>query len=58
MHYLRHIQSDQLANRDCTGEHDVRPVDSCLEAAAFDTWGEASDFSQNFGPDWTVETFG
>lgn len=25
------------------------------KAARFETWAEASDASQNFGPDWTVE---
>lgn len=24
-------------------------------AARFETWGAASDASQNFGPEWTVE---
>lgn len=55
MFYIVHVPSGHLANEGCTGEHDVKPTASFTDAVAFDTWGDASDFSQNFGPDWSVE---
>lgn len=30
-------------------------TDEIAAAKAFDTWGDASEASQNFGPDWWVE---
>lgn len=55
MFYLVHIPTGRLANQGCTGEHDARATASFSDALGFSSWGDASDFSQNFGPDWTVE---
>jgi hypothetical protein len=53
--YLQHEPSGLLAHKLSTGEHDHAKVNHPSDAARFDTWGAASDFSQNFGPDWQIE---
>lgn len=54
MIYLVHVPTGRLANKGCTGEHNVIPTASFIDALAFETYREASEFSQNFGPDWNV----
>lgn len=54
MFYIQHRDSGRLADKNCTGEHDVEPVDNCSDAKSFATLAEASDFEQNFGPDWWI----
>lgn len=55
MFYLIHAPTDQFAHELATGEHDAAMTNRTTDAKAFNSWGEASDFSQNFGPDWRVE---
>jgi hypothetical protein len=55
MFYLVHSPSGQLAHNLATGEHDAAKTNRTTEAKAFDTFGEASDYGQNFGPDWHIE---
>jgi hypothetical protein len=54
MFYLIHNPSGQLAHSLATGEHDAAKTNRCADAKAFDNHGDASDFSQNFGSDWSV----
>jgi len=51
---IENTVTGQLARQDCTGEHDGKFTNDAKLAAFFDTRGEASDFCQNFGPDWNV----
>jgi hypothetical protein len=51
---IENAQTGQLAAQDCQGEHDGRFTNDANEARIFDTRGQASDFAQNFGPDWSV----
>lgn len=40
-----------------TGEfvgHRGKPVTEFPDARKFDTWGEANEFNQNYGPEWVV----
>ncbi len=55
--YLINEVTDMLAHRDSRGEHDGKITEHCAEAARFDSWGDASDYGQNFGPDWRVEEY-
>ncbi|WP_164885786.1 hypothetical protein [Paenirhodobacter populi] len=54
-YYLRNEVSGTYAHRDSIGQHDGLTTTDLDNAARFDTWGEASDYSQNFGPDWSVD---
>lgn len=45
-----------FADAASTGERDVKPTEDVLSAKLFDSFGAASDFSQNFGPDWTADS--
>lgn len=53
--YLHNQATGQYAHQSSIGEHDGLTTNDLREAACFDTWGEASEYSQNFGPDWFVE---
>lgn len=44
-----------LARRDSVGEHDGLVTDDVGDAKEFATYGEASDYGQNFGADWQPE---
>ncbi len=52
--FIENESTGQLARHDCAGEHDGKFTSDAREAAMFDTWGDASDFLQNFGPHWNV----
>lgn len=54
MYLLQNQATGQFARHDSTGEHDGRVTDDVADAKEFATWAEASDFSQNFGADFTV----
>lgn len=54
MFYIEHEKTNDLANDDCTGEHDVKPTQIMHDAKSFETRAEAYDFWQNFGPDWNI----
>lgn len=51
MFYLRNETTDELAHKDSRGQHDGLVTKEFKDAAKFSTGGEASDYSQNFGPD-------
>ena len=55
MFYLVHVPSGMLAHNLATGELDAAMTNRNSDAKAFDTFGAASDYGQNFGPDWEVE---
>lgn len=55
MIYLINDSTGKYADKACTGEHNVKPVDSIVDAKAFDDQNEAWEFSQNFGPDWRLD---
>lgn len=57
MYALRNTKTGALANSRCNGQHDVWPVWFVDQAKTFDTFGEASDFSQNFDDTWTVQEY-
>lgn len=57
MFYIAHENGVTLAARAPDGEI-MSPrwaTDDIAEAYGFDTWGQASEAAQNFGPDWNVE---
>lgn len=54
MFYLYNERSCLYAHRDSKGQHDGLTTANLADAATFDTFGQASDYSQNFGPDWIV----
>lgn len=54
MFYLANYQANKWAHRDSSGEHDGLVTERMADAACFDTFAEASEYSQNFGPDWSV----
>ena len=56
MFYLEN-SNGKLAHKDSKGEHDGLVTENVADAASFATWGEASDYGQNFGPDWDVEEY-
>lgn len=51
---IENTKTGQLAADDCEGEHDGKFTMHASEARLFVSRGEASDFAQNFGPDWGV----
>ena len=55
MFYLANMKTNKWARDDSAGEHDGLVTDTLTDAAAFDTWGDAANYSQNFGPDWEVK---
>lgn len=60
MFYIVHEDSFTMAARVPEGES-MSPkfkTDDIEQAARFNTFGAASDASQNFGPDWWVEEIG
>ena len=54
MFYIEHEDTAKLVAVGSTGEHDVKETDAVAQAIAFDSRGDANDFSQNFGPSWNV----
>lgn len=57
MFYIKHSHTGMLADSRCTGEHNAIQTANPSEAKAFETWGDASEFNQNFGPDWEIEEY-
>lgn len=57
--YIVHEDGGQFAARAPEGKFmSPQYTAGCLSAAEpFDSWGDASDVSQNFGPEWGVEEF-
>ncbi|WP_164822749.1 hypothetical protein [Sinorhizobium meliloti] len=55
MFYLINDRTGEWAHKDSIGEHDGKTTKDYLEAACFEDYSEASDYSQNFGPDWRVD---
>lgn len=51
---IENTLTGELAAEDCEGQHDGKFTMDANNARIFDTRGEASDFAQNFGPDWCV----
>lgn len=57
MFYVTHENGVTVATRAPDGQV-MSPrfaSDDFADAASFDTWGAASEASQNFGPEWGVE---
>lgn len=54
MAYLINELTGELAHKDSVGEHDGKVTKDFADAACFDDYGAASEYSQNFGPDWRV----
>lgn len=54
MFYVYNDSTGQFAANDSKGQHDGKTVSSPINAKSFFTRGEASEYSQNFGPDWRV----
>lgn len=54
MFYLENKTHGQLAHKDSQGQHDKKITNSVERAKSFNTFGEASDFLQNFNDLWTV----
>ena len=52
---LRNRDTGKFARWDCQGQHDGRFCDEYPDAAKFETFGEASDYSQNFDESWEIE---
>lgn len=60
MFYIVHKNGETVATRAPDGEL-MSPrytSDDFADACDFDTWGEAAEVAQNFGPDWNVEEVG
>lgn len=55
MFYLYNERSCFYAHRDSKGQHDGLTTVKLIDAATFETFGKASEYSQNFGPDWIVK---
>lgn len=55
MYYLINDRTGEWAHKDSIGEHDGLTTRNDREAAVFESYGEASEYSQNFGPDWRVD---
>jgi len=56
MYYIEHENGNDVAANPPDGEL-VSPrhtTNDLMNAAAFETFDEAADASQNFGPDWHV----
>lgn len=51
---IENTDTGQMAAEGCIGEHDGMFTNDARKAITFDTRGEASDFCQNFGPNWQV----
>lgn len=52
---LRNRETGAFARADSVGQHDGRMTDDVADAKEFDTFGAASDYSQNFGDEWHPE---
>lgn len=52
---LMNRATGEYARADCAGQHDGKFTDDVADAKEFVTFGQASDFSQNFGDDWQPE---
>ena len=60
MFYITHENGVTVATRAPEGQL-ISPrfaSDDFANACDFETWGEASEVAQNFGPEWTVEEVG
>lgn len=57
MFYIENQTNGLLAHKDSKGQHDNKTTNSCLNAISFYTYGEASDYSQNFNDLWTVTEY-
>ena len=59
LYVIQNMKTGLLARHDCEGEHDGRFTDDISIAKEFWTSrresAEAAEYSQNFGPDWTVQ---
>ena len=56
LYVIQNEKTGLLARHDSEGEHDGRVTDDITIAKEF--WGNRSaayEFSQNFGPDWSVQ---
>lgn len=49
---LKNRQTKLLAHRNSVGQHDGLVTDDIGDAKEFATFGEASDYAQNFGDGW------
>ena len=58
--YLLQDQVTRLfARYDSVGEHDRKVTNDVADAKELPTWAAASEYGQNFGPDWNpIEIFG
>lgn len=54
LYYLVNDRTGEFAHRESVGEHDGKTTSTLTEAASFEEYSEASEFSQNFGADWRV----
>jgi hypothetical protein len=54
MYLLRNTVTGEFAHFASSGQHDGLTTDNVSDAREFDSYGEAAEFNQNFGPEWTV----
>lgn len=52
---LRNSVTGLFAAHDCAGQHDGKFTDDPANVKEFATYGEASDYSQNFDDNWQPE---
>jgi hypothetical protein len=57
MYILCNRRTGEYAAKNCRGEHDRNFTRDTASVRKFDTFGEASDYSQNFGYDWQIEEY-
>lgn len=52
--YIRNQTTGKFARHDSVGEHDGKLTEDLSDAKSFEHYRDASDYSQNFGPDFSV----
>lgn len=57
MYYLINEHSRSYAREDSVGEHDKKTTETLSRAMSFEIYGEAVDYLQNFGPEWSIVEF-
>lgn len=55
IYILMNRRTRMVAARNCMGEHDGNFSHDIADAMEFATYGEASDYGQNFSDDWQPE---
>ena len=55
IYVLMNRETRMVATRDCMGQHDGKFSDDVADAKEFSSYGEASDYGQNFDDNWQPE---